>query len=1122
MRLHRFLLAFILLTTAAFAQSTAVTLQVTDGDGQTWNNGTWTVNLVTAPGFNPGPPFVIKGTNTPVPGQTQSGSLSGTGGASLTLTPNASIAPAGSAWYFVVCPNATSDCYRSIQSIAGASQNVNLAPPAIRLNGGYMPLNARAYADGEILSPPQGAQYFNVTTLVERFFNGTVWGTIGSGNGSVNNGTTGQVGYYPANGNTINGDACTTDGSGHLICTSLATGGVGTGTITSKIGTAPTAPASGFGTLYIDNSDNSLRCLLNGGGSCLQIPTIIQATNNGLVCDGTTNDTTAFNNLLTAIGSNQSSIQFPEAKQCLVGTVTVPTNVALDFTPGGALKIVTAAIFTIKGGVDNPDNHQIFFNANSGTTGTVDFTGNTQITTVYPEWWGAVVGAASPSTNTIALQNAIYGAYGCGPVIACRTNPSNNFKWNKVLYLNGNYTISGTLNMYHVINFKFTCNARLNGGITQGATNARIINGQSVAYGEFSNCSWSTNQSQNLSNPLVVLDYDGSQGVDIKTQFVDFTRNLWSGNNLAAIGFQLSPSGGGAQGSNINFDNNGAKNFTEACYMIGAGSGGTPTSLATNAISIIFEGGDIQGCTAYGIENFGGGQILVNGTTMENNFNSQTGYDFFCSSSPAGEQCSMRDVRSESLFMFGGNVNFNVDNSFMLDSAYVPSPGNTPSVGDVIQGSLVGGHGVYYKVSVAGGAFSGLGTSASPRSATGGSATTLIDSVGGLTVNAWTGWYVTIWSGTGVNAYCLVTSNTANTFTCTGGWLTDLLGTTTAFTPDATTRYFVEPAWGTQFTSGGVTWAALNRLEGGGTCHLHNVFIPGEQLNCGGFSVLEGVQVTRADWAPTSGGFPLDNLATQTHFDGVMAGITSTAGAGIGILSNCCFRSYNFRRNGITGLSSVGVDQKGSIPIGWAMGQAGGGVATVDLLLGPNPNAGNTNGSLDIQNNSSGTNKIWKFQANGSSKFPGFIDGSAGAASGACAFPTNGYSFPGGANNNVNFTTFGGNSITACANGTQTMQWFAGSVNVLGAVNFGFSGGKGQHFFTQAANNDVVGTCTAAAATTCVVTFTTAYNNAPVCVATDQTNITTLKVTPTTTTLTITTTAASSDVFAYNCVGNPN
>lgn len=74
---------------------------------------------------------------------------------------------------------------------------------------------------------------------------------------------------------------------------------------------------------------------------------------------------------------------------------------------------------------------------------------------------------------------------------------------------------------------------------------------------------------------------------------------------------------------------------------------------------------------------------------------------------------------------------------------------------------------------------------------------------------------------------------------------------------------------------------------------------------------------------------------------------------------------------------------------------------------------------------------------------------------------------------------------------------------------------------TGALNKDVVGTCTAAASTTCTITFTTAFTAAPVCVVTDQTTAANnaLKAAVTTTTLVITTTS-SSDVFSYLCLGS--
>jgi hypothetical protein len=122
--------------------------------------------------------------------------------------------------------------------------------------------------------------------------------------------------------------------------------------------------------------------------------------------------------------------------------------------------------------------------------------------------------------------------------------------------------------------------------------------------------------------------------------------------------------------------------------------------------------------------------------------------------------------------------------------------------------------------------------------------------------------------------------------------------------------------------------------------------------------------------------------------------------------------------------------------------------------------------------------------------------------------------------NALGLSVASGNVLTLLSSGAFSS---AGSFTANGNnTTIGFGGNKGQHFITQAAASDTAGTCTAAAATTCTVTFTTAYTSAPSCTVTDQTNIIAFKALPSTTNLVITTTSASSDVFSYICIGNPN
>lgn len=180
--LKRFSLLIVLASALAVAQTTSVTLQVTDTpDGQSWNNGTYSATLVLQPGA-PVQPFQLLPVfgGGPVTPTAVSGNLSGSGGASFTLTSNTAIAPASNTgWRVVVCPLASADCFRTTVVITGASQTVTLNPPSIRINGANSPPATLAYADVEIASPPLGTQYFNVTSLAQRQWNGTIWVVIG-------------------------------------------------------------------------------------------------------------------------------------------------------------------------------------------------------------------------------------------------------------------------------------------------------------------------------------------------------------------------------------------------------------------------------------------------------------------------------------------------------------------------------------------------------------------------------------------------------------------------------------------------------------------------------------------------------------------------------------------------------------------------------------------------------------------------------------------------------------------------------------------------------------------------------------------------------------------------------
>jgi hypothetical protein len=178
MKIFKYVSLLLVLTGAMLAQTVSVTLQVTDAGAQTWNNGTWSVQLTSAVVSSNN--YYVLGTTTVVPNQSQSGVLNGTGGASLTVTPNSSIAPSGSRWTFNVCPQATASCYQ-YSAVINSTQTLTIAPPAILINMVNPPARVLAYADGELSGQGVGATYYNLTSATLKSWSGVAWVLVGGG-----------------------------------------------------------------------------------------------------------------------------------------------------------------------------------------------------------------------------------------------------------------------------------------------------------------------------------------------------------------------------------------------------------------------------------------------------------------------------------------------------------------------------------------------------------------------------------------------------------------------------------------------------------------------------------------------------------------------------------------------------------------------------------------------------------------------------------------------------------------------------------------------------------------------------------------------------------------------------
>jgi hypothetical protein len=657
--------------------------------------------------------------------------------------------------------------------------------------------------------------------------------------------------------------------------------------------------------------------------------TIINVQDYGVTGDGTTNDTAAMSALLRTVGLSPATLIFPTGSQPLLNTLSFPPNVTLDFSIGGALKPITGQTITVLGRIIG-STRQIFYNALPGQ-GTIDFTGGYALEAVYPEWWGASPGA-SAATNTPALQAAEYAAFGTN-----RTNGSGLPKYNRELRLCGTYDISGELRFYHVIGFRITgCGGRFSSGLKQTAANKRILDGQSIAYGVFEQLKFETAASQNV--PLVDLDNDHAHGVDLSPQNITFRDVTFAGNGLGQIGVLIAKHGGDAQGDNIRCYSCYGSGFSEAVWQIGGNNTGINAGrfYAQNAIKEEWYGGDIQASPRYGIVSYGG-SIDVHNVTFENDsagFGTQTGFDVYCEAPQ--ETCVIENVRSESHKLAAGGSIRVINSRTIFQAVQWYSAGRSQSLagtswpaGFLISGTGIGGDGAYYKITT-GGVFGGLGIT----SARSGNSTAISSSGASWTTDAFTGYRATIITGAGAGHYCVITTNTDTTIKCPAGWVTNYVQLADQ-PPDYTSTFVVEPNWGTQTTSGGVTWVAFpfNVIEGdaGAASNyitLERVGAPGGKIKAQGW--FKDLFVSRPDWDAVN--FPLDDNIVAQQYNSILLVRPDSA---INVGGTAKRLGWRFARNGpADSYYNYSQLQLGTLPLVWSAGGHGGGRRALDVWIG--------------------------------------------------------------------------------------------------------------------------------------------------------------------------------------------
>src|SRR6185312_9977466 len=143
--------------------------------------------------------------------------------------------------------------------------------------------------------------FFNLATTQWSGITSTGASCSPSGN---NTGNTGQLGYYASNGTVLSPDLCTTDGSGHLVCVSFTTSGIGTAKLDFPVGTSPGNPSAGSIRVYGDSGSGLFTCLTSAGATCLtsSVNTQVIANNNGIMA-GDSNFTWNFSTHTLTLGS---------------------------------------------------------------------------------------------------------------------------------------------------------------------------------------------------------------------------------------------------------------------------------------------------------------------------------------------------------------------------------------------------------------------------------------------------------------------------------------------------------------------------------------------------------------------------------------------------------------------------------------------------------------------------------------------------------------------------------------------------------------------------------------------------------------------------------------------------
>jgi hypothetical protein len=217
----------------ALGQNTTVSATITDSDSFVWSNAAYSIQFVPAPAFpNIGQYKIGSGAltdSTCYKNSLGKGVTSSIGFFSVAICDNTQIQPQGSSWAFTIQSNtsAPATAYQPVQvygstfDLSNFFSSNSVTPRFPAINGAY------GYGDVELTTRPNpGGAYFNTTTLIPRYWNGTVWTNFSGSTGGVTS-INGLAGTF-----TFNGNAVTCTGGSPNICTFTQGGGGGGGSFT--------------------------------------------------------------------------------------------------------------------------------------------------------------------------------------------------------------------------------------------------------------------------------------------------------------------------------------------------------------------------------------------------------------------------------------------------------------------------------------------------------------------------------------------------------------------------------------------------------------------------------------------------------------------------------------------------------------------------------------------------------------------------------------------------------------------------------------------------------------------------------------------------------------------------